>query len=57
MEVQINKMEVKIETIQEIFNKDQEKLKWRRQWQPIPSLLPGKSHGWRTLVGFSPWGH
>ena len=57
MEVQINKMEVKIETIQEIFNKDQEKLKWRRQWHPIPSLLPGKSHGRRTLVGFSPWGH
>ena len=29
---------------------------WRRQWHPTPVLLPGKSHGWRTLVGFSPWG-
>ena len=22
---------------------------WRRQWQPTPVLLPGKSHGWRSL--------
>ena len=29
---------------------------WRRQWQPTPVLLPGKSHGWRRLVGCSPWG-
>ena len=28
----------------------------RRQWHPTPVLLPGKSHGWRTLVGCSPWG-
>ena len=28
----------------------------RRQWQPTPVLLPGKSHGWRSLVGCSPWG-
>ena len=28
----------------------------RRQWQPTPALLPGKSHGRRRLVGFSPWG-
>ena len=26
-----------------------------RQWHPTPVLLPGKSHGWRTLVGCSPW--
>ena len=31
-------------------------LYWRRQWQPTPVLLPGKSHGWRSLVGCSPWG-
>ena len=30
---------------------------WRRQWQPIPVLLPRKSHGRRSLVGCSPWGH
>ena len=29
---------------------------WRRQWPPTPVLLPGKSHGWRSLVGCSPWG-
>ena len=28
----------------------------RRQWNPTPVLLPGKSHGWRSLVGCSPWG-
>ena len=27
----------------------------RRQWHPTPVLLPGKSHGWRSLVGCSPW--
>ena len=29
----------------------------RRQWQPTPVLLPGKSHERRSLVGCSPWGH
>ena len=29
----------------------------RRQWHLTPVLLPGKSHGWRSLVGCSPWGH
>ena len=27
----------------------------RRQWHPTPVLLPGKSHGWRSLEGCSPW--
>ena len=27
---------------------------WRRQWHPTPVLSPGKSHGWRSLVGYSP---
>ena len=31
-------------------------LSQRRQWHPTPVLLPGKSHGWRSLVGCSPWG-
>ena len=30
--------------------------KWRRRWHPTPVLLPDKSHGWRSLVGCSPWG-
>jgi len=29
---------------------------WRRKWQPTPVFLPGKFHGWRSLVGYSPWG-
>ena len=33
------------------------KITWRRKWQPTPVLLPGRSHGWRKLVGCSPWGH
>ena len=28
----------------------------RRQWHPSPVLLPGKSHGWRSLVGCNLWG-
>ena len=30
---------------------------WRRKWQPTPVFLPGKSHGWKSLVGYSSWGH
>ena len=33
------------------------KITWRRKWQPTPVLLPGKSHGQRNLVGYSPWAH
>ena len=29
---------------------------WRRKWQPTPVLLPGKSQGRRSLIGYSPWG-
>ena len=32
------------------------KIPWRREWQPTPVLLPGKSHGWRSLAGYSPCG-
>ena len=28
-----------------------------RKWQPIPVFLPGESHGARSPVGYSPWGH
>ena len=27
------------------------------KWQSTPVLLPGKSHGQRSLAGYSPWGH
>ena len=33
------------------------KIPWRRKWQPTPVFLPGKSRGWRSLAGYSPWGH
>ena len=39
------------------FNPWVRKIPWRRKWQPTPVLLPGKSHGWRSLVGYSLWGH
>ena len=29
---------------------------WRRKWHPTPVFLPGKSHGQRSLAGYSPWG-
>ena len=29
---------------------------WRRKWQPTAGPLPGKFHGWSSLVGYSPWG-
>ena len=33
------------------------KISWRREWQPTPVFLLGKSHGQRRLAGYSPWGH
>ena len=30
------------------------KIPWRRKWQTTPELLPGKPHGQRSLVGYSP---
>ena len=33
------------------------KIPWRRKRQPTPVLLPRKFHGWRSLVGYSPWSH
>ena len=32
------------------------KIPLSREWQPTPVFLPGKSHGQRSLVGYSPWG-
>ena len=39
-----------------LFNMLSRLVIWRRQWHPTPVLLPGKSHGWRSLVGCNPWG-
>ena len=39
------------------FNPWVGKILWRREWQRVPVSLPGESHGQRSLVGYSPWGH
>ena len=33
------------------------KIPWRRKWQPTLVFLPGESHGWRSLAGYSLQGH
>ena len=38
------------------FNPQSRKILWWRKWQPSPVFLLGKSHGQRSLVGYSPWG-
>ena len=38
------------------FNPWIRKIPWRRKWQPTPVLLPGKSHGQKHLIGYSPRG-
>ena len=42
--------------IQLLFQSDALVISRRRQWHPTPRLLPGKSHGRKSLVGCSPWG-
>ena len=39
------------------FNPWVGKIPWRSKWQLTPILLPGKFHGWRSLVGSGPWSH
>ena len=39
------------------FNPWVRKIPWRRRWHPTPVFLPGKSHGQRSLVGYSSWDH
>ena len=43
--------------MQETQESEVEKIPWSRKWQPTPVFLPGKSHGQRSLVGYSPQGH
>ena len=37
--------------------RDPDLIPWRRACKPTLVFLPGESHGQRSLVGFSPWGH
>ena len=39
-----------------VFNPWVRKVPWRRKWQHTPVFLPTKSHGQRSLAGYSPWG-
>ena len=39
------------------FNPWVRKIPWKRKWQPTPVFLPGKSHGQKSLVDYSSWGH
>ena len=38
------------------FNPWVRKIPWRRKRQPTPVFLPGESHGWKSLMGYSPRG-
>ena len=40
-----------------IFDPRVGKIPWRRKWHPTPVFFPGKSHGQRSLAGYSPCGH
>ena len=39
------------------FNPWVRKIPWRKEWQPVLVFLPGVSHGWKSLGGYSPEGH
>ena len=49
-------MNIFLFTFHIIFTGDFHVAQWRRKWQSPPVLLPGKSHGQRSLVGCSLWG-
>ena len=49
-------LELKIQYVGYLMERTDSLENRRRQWQPSPVLLPGKSHGRRSLVGCSPWG-
>ena len=44
-------LEITFNKIELISNKWKLWYSWRRKWQPTPVFLPGKSQGWRSLVG------
>ena len=49
-------MNIFLFTFHIIFTGDFHVAQWRRKWQSTPVLLPRKSHGQRSLVGYSLWG-
>ena len=52
----VKNLPVKVEDRRHGFDPWVGKNPWRRKWQPTPIFLPGKFHGQRSLVGYSPWG-
>ena len=54
---QIAQMVVCLQWKRPVFNPWVRKIPRRRKWQPALVRLPGKSHGWRSLVGYSTRGH
>ena len=60
MEIKIT-MSYNLTPVRSAISKEKKKVSvsndvWRRQWHPTPVLVPEKSHGWRSLIGCSPWG-
>ena len=55
-ELLIAKFRLKWKKVGKTYFEESRENHWRRRWQPTPVLLPGKSHGRRSLVGYSLWG-
>ena len=53
----VNNPPANAEDATDMFNPWVGKICWSRKWQPAPVFLPGKSHGQKSLMGYSPWGH
>ena len=45
-----------VQIVTDFFGNEPRDYHGRRQWHPTPVLLPGKSHGRRSLECYSPWG-
>ena len=54
--VKLNPCRNKLSPMNDGFDPWVRKIPWKREWLPTPKFLPGKSHGQRSLVGYSPWG-
>ena len=56
LKCQTNKKKIFLKSGRPWFDPWVGKIPWRRTWQPTPVFLPGESHGWRSMVGYSPPG-
>ena len=53
----VNNLPAVLETKKTTFDPWVRMIPWRKKWQPTPVFLPGKSHGQRNLIDYSPKGH